>query len=159
MQRPVSIVDKPPAFPYICIGCGIGDKDKRKFYVDLGFDIADPFNPVYEGVVYLCNECMEGTLTEYYKKSNTYNREVLQVGGTYKFLEEANGRTDESPTSETDFSATAETGTDDSESVGDELETSGDSEQTEHSSDVPSESPSSEYLLELRLFPSGSSSS
>lgn len=56
-MRPLTRVDSPPFFPRVCISCGIGAGPERRFFIDLGFDIAGIYNPMNEGSVYLCDVC------------------------------------------------------------------------------------------------------
>lgn len=49
------VVEKPAFHPYACIQCGVNYN--RKWYVDLGLRLDNAFNPQFDGVVYLCNEC------------------------------------------------------------------------------------------------------
>ena len=56
MVRPVTLSEKPPFNPYVCIQCGVG-QEPRKWFLDLGFSLDYYFNPVNEGTVYICDEC------------------------------------------------------------------------------------------------------
>lgn len=52
------VVDKPNMHPYSCIQCGV--TAGRKWFVDLGINLGPAFNPLYDGNVFLCDECWEG---------------------------------------------------------------------------------------------------
>ena len=150
MQRPVTIVDKPFVFPFVCTGCGINER--REFFVDLGIDIIEPFNPIQDGVLYLCNECMEGIIQDYYNKRNAWNASNHAVNGTYKYLEDTDG-TDDDGTSigEVDLSPDAGEAIANQPVDGSD-EPNGGNDQPAEPSDSSSDGENSDFLLELRLF-------
>lgn len=55
-MRPVTIREKPNFHPYVCIVCGVGGPP-REWFVDIGIDLDNHFNPVIDGTVFFCNEC------------------------------------------------------------------------------------------------------
>jgi len=87
-MRPVMIVSKPPAHPYVCIQCG--KQDERDYFVDLGFDISDMYHAVWEGCVYLCNFCMENVVKSYKDQVTIFYGTQKLEGQTYKYADGIN---------------------------------------------------------------------
>lgn len=69
-MRPVQIMQELPSKPHVCVKCGTG-VGKREHFVDLGIDSemahVDDYQQIhiYDGVVYFCNMCMTGLITDY----------------------------------------------------------------------------------------------
>lgn len=89
-MRPVQIMDKPAAPPFVCICCGAGHE--RQFFVDLGFDVEmerTENNAKYHtnGVVYLCSECITSLIVEFNRKLTPF---LTQQFITRGFLMDAN---------------------------------------------------------------------
>jgi hypothetical protein len=124
VMRPVQIMSKPPAYPHVCVVCG--KQDDRDYFVDLGFDISDLYQPVWEGCVYLCNMCMENVVNSYQAQLTKYHGTDLLKGHTYKYVEgldPAQGELDFNGTGSDVVDDSTEPGTD-----GDDNGTSQDSE-------------------------------
>ena len=90
-MRPIQIMDKPAANPFVCASCGSGNE--RLFFVDLGidskFEKTDEHNAQYhtEGVIYLCSECITSLIVEFNRKLTPYLSHYLISRG---FLQESN---------------------------------------------------------------------
>jgi len=90
-MRPIQIMDKPVANPFVCASCGAGNE--RLFFTDLGIDTqfekTDEHNAKYvtEGVIYLCSECITSLIVEFNRKLTPYLSHYLVSRG---FLQEAN---------------------------------------------------------------------
>lgn len=71
-MRPVQLMDSPPMNPNACSKCGSGPKN-REFFVDLGIDSVlhhedhTGQHHITDGVIYLCNECMQSLINDYYR--------------------------------------------------------------------------------------------
>lgn len=71
-MRPVQLMTRPIAEPYVCIKCGSGSS--REHYVDLGVDSelhrVDDFGTkhISTGVIYFCNLCITDLITSYLSK-------------------------------------------------------------------------------------------
>lgn len=69
-MRPVQIMQELPSKPHVCVKCGTG-VGKREHFVDLGIDSelahVDDYQQVhlYDGVIYFCNLCMTGLISDY----------------------------------------------------------------------------------------------
>lgn len=72
-MRPVQLIEKPNMAPGVCLKCGSGPT-YREHFVDLGIDsVLDRIDEhgarhLTDGVVYLCNECMSGLISDYLRK-------------------------------------------------------------------------------------------
>ena len=55
-MRPVTLYQKPPFPPYVCISCGVGEPP-RKWFIDIGLSLDYHFNPVNDGTIFFCDEC------------------------------------------------------------------------------------------------------
>jgi len=90
-MRPIQIMDKPAANPFVCASCGSGNE--RLFFVDIGLDTkfekVDEHSAEYhtEGAVYLCSECITSLIVEFNRKLTPYLSHYLISRG---FLQEAN---------------------------------------------------------------------
>lgn len=63
MSRPVQLHLQPPFYPKVCIRCGCGT-GQREFFVDLGLNLTGYFNPMHEGDIYYCNECVRNLVVD-----------------------------------------------------------------------------------------------
>lgn len=50
-MTPVRVYDSPPSHPYMCMKCRNG-AETREYFIDTGMQVE------WEGLIYLCNECM-----------------------------------------------------------------------------------------------------
>lgn len=92
-QGPVQIMDKPIAHPYVCMSCGIAEN--RKYYVDTGLDVDQQmFQPLWDGRIYLCNECIEGIITDYQRVKELYLESTNEDGRGNSDDQTESGRTD-----------------------------------------------------------------
>lgn len=129
MTRPVGIVDQPPVNPGVCVKCGV--QSGRDYFVDTGIDIAlQYFNAGFEGVIYLCNECMESLITEY---ENELNKRVTpSKDNTYNYVNKGQGTFDLSgDDNESDGSVEGESGDSAESASGHDESTSGAESSTE----------------------------
>lgn len=55
-MRPVTLYEKPPFPPYVCVYCGVGELP-RKWFIDIGLSLDHYFNPVNDGTPFICDEC------------------------------------------------------------------------------------------------------
>lgn len=63
MSRPVQLHLQPPFYPKVCIRCGCGT-GQREYFIDLGLNLSGYFNPMNEGDIYYCNECVKNLLVD-----------------------------------------------------------------------------------------------
>lgn len=63
MSRPVTLHLQPPFFPKVCIRCGCGT-GQREFFVDLGINLTGYFNPMNEGDIYYCDQCVRNLVVD-----------------------------------------------------------------------------------------------
>jgi hypothetical protein len=70
--NPVTIYEKPPFPPHVCVCCGVGQAP-RKWFVDLGITLDYYFNPVNDGAIYLCDECWENLRVQVERQITSYN--------------------------------------------------------------------------------------
>lgn len=69
-MRPVQIIDQPPLYPHVCVGCGTGPSE-REHFVDLGVETTlvetDEYSArhILDAVIYLCNECIGNLISRY----------------------------------------------------------------------------------------------
>lgn len=75
MTRPAFLSPAPQFYPDVCIVCGLGNGGGRKYFIDLGFEINQIFQPLREGSVYLCNECWAGKMEEIQRLVNAWDME------------------------------------------------------------------------------------
>lgn len=96
-MRPVTRVDTPPAHPYVCISCGLGVGPLRRFFIDLGFDIAEPhYRAVYDGAVYLCDVCAPSWVDAILRiladdRDAIFDNQLQKEEATYGFMERIAG--------------------------------------------------------------------
>lgn len=86
-MRPVQIVERPHIHPGVCVTCGL--QSGRDYFVDLGLEISVLYQPLTEGPVYLCSECMTNLINEYYARLSEWNASynAPAVGDTFTYLE------------------------------------------------------------------------
>ena len=58
------ILERPNFPPYVCIQCGTGGGEHRKWFVSLNLPLDNYFNPVNEGNVFYCNECWDSLVRD-----------------------------------------------------------------------------------------------
>lgn len=76
MVRPVNLVERPTFPPYVCIRCGLGaGENDRKYFVDLGIDLHYHFNPLHDGNIYFCDQCLRGLITDANRLISTWDQE------------------------------------------------------------------------------------
>lgn len=81
-MRPAYISEAPQFFPHVCIMCGLGGGDnRREFFVDLGIEINTVFQPIQEGNLILCNECMRNKIEEVQSLMNQWDYEHRSYDG------------------------------------------------------------------------------
>lgn len=71
-MRPVTLYEKPPFPPYVCVYCGVGDSP-RKWFIDPGLSLDYYFNPVNDGTPFICNECWENLRVQVDRQITNYN--------------------------------------------------------------------------------------
>ena len=65
MVRPVQMMTGPVAAPWVCLKCGCQEKD-RDWFIDIGTDSDMTVDGNWvDGVIYLCNRCMDDILVTY----------------------------------------------------------------------------------------------
>ena len=89
-MRPVTLYEKPPFPPYVCISCGVGEKP-RKWFIDIGLSLDYYFNPVNDGTVFFCDECFNNLKVQAERCVNNWVAENEawdspdRVAATYKW--------------------------------------------------------------------------
>jgi hypothetical protein len=68
--NPVQLWPAPHYHPFACIRCGLGN-GQREYFIDLGLNLSGYFNPMNEGSIYYCNECVSNLIGD-------INREVAK---------------------------------------------------------------------------------
>lgn len=74
MTQNIQLLEAPVFHPFKCIRCkgGTGATDRR-FFIDLGFDFSEEFNPLNDGNLYLCNLCVTNVVTDINRLVSAWN--------------------------------------------------------------------------------------
>lgn len=128
-MNPLSLWETPHYFPNVCIRCGCGT-GQREYFIDLGISLVGYFNPMQEGNIYYCDQCVPGLITDINREISKWNKEHSPWDSSDR--EEATYTWQE----ELEIELTGDFGTGSTDSEGDDPDSEGDSPATEqHDSD------------------------